>query len=498
MTFASEYEFLCSELSILWLRIKLWGQSIGLTIDADQLQSTLTTRPDVESTITQCVGSIAHLLTEIEVIRRNYEFRPPLIPDGTQNEKALPLGASYNALSKYRPAITVRQRIRDNQKQKSYLTIAKWTICDAKRFEEKVKQLRSLIDGLEDISTAAGITRLPLISHSASVVPSENPPPYSFRSSVSPQLVPSDPSPSPIPPHTPTEPSTSRPATTSILVRDPEVSAHHTAMMRHCGLSSSIESHPRWRAREKMTRLSNAQFKELRTDIYDEMFRRELSDLTPPSLPPNPEYHPKRNQARQKLSTLPSHRFKDLVIDVLFELEKRFPSLMESNSPGVVSRLQSTFSEPRPMTSRRYGTVPPRGGPPLPLSDRAAHPAALSPTSPSSATLPFSRFSQVLSPTVPGNVEIFKSFRVTMDDKTFKVLPAAMKKYNINAPFEDYSLYVVYGDQERRLDLDEQPLAIFKELDRKGLRPMFMLRKTVVEIGKVVAVEASTAAELVS
>ncbi|KAF8854438.1 hypothetical protein BDZ45DRAFT_43262 [Acephala macrosclerotiorum] len=499
MTFASEYEFLCSELSILWLRIKLWGQSIGLTVDSDHLQSTLTTRPDVESTITQCVGSIAHLLTELEVIRRNYEFRPPLLPAATHDDEKRPQsGPSLNVSSSLQPAITVRQRIRDNQKQKSYFTIVKWTICDAKRFEEKVKQLKSLIDGLEDISTAAGITRSPPTPHSASVVPSENPPPYSFRSSVSPQPTLPEQSPSQIPSQTSFEPSISHPTTASILVRDPEVSAHHMAMMRHCGLSSSVEGHPRWRAREKMTRLSNIQFKELRTDVYDEMFRREMEGLTPPSLPENPEYHPKRNQARQKLSTLPSHRFQDLVIDVLFELERRFPSLQISNSPGVSSRLLSTFSSPHPPTSRRYGCVPPRGIPPPPLSDRAAHPSSLSPTTPTSTacTLPFSRFSQVLSQTVPGSVEIFKSFRVALDDQTCKVLPAAMKKYNIDAPYENYSLFVVFGDQERMLGLDEQPLMVFKELERKGLKPMFMLRKMIVEVGGSSGEEAVTAAEL--
>ncbi|EON96191.1 putative protein kinase regulator ste50 protein [Phaeoacremonium minimum UCRPA7] len=67
---------------------------------------------------------------------------------------------------------------------------------------------------------------------------------------------------------------------------------------------------------------------------------------------------------------------------------------------------------------------------------------------------------------------------VSMDDPCYKVLPAALKKYQINAPWDQYALYIVYGDQERCLGLDEKPLILFKQLDKEGKKPMFMLRKT--------------------
>ena len=75
------------------------------------------------------------------------------------------------------------------------------------------------------------------------------------------------------------------------------------------------------------------------------------------------------------------------------------------------------------------------------------------------------------------NVEIFKKFRVSMEDPCEKVLPAALKKYNIDADWKNYALYIVYGDQERCLGLREKPLILFKQLDREGRKPMFMLRK---------------------
>jgi hypothetical protein len=64
-----------------------------------------------------------------------------------------------------------------------------------------------------------------------------------------------------------------------------------------------------------------------------------------------------------------------------------------------------------------------------------------------------------------------------MEDPCYKVLPAALKKYNINADWRQYALYIVYGDQERCLGMDERPLILFKQLDKEGRKPMFMLRK---------------------
>ena len=73
--------------------------------------------------------------------------------------------------------------------------------------------------------------------------------------------------------------------------------------------------------------------------------------------------------------------------------------------------------------------------------------------------------------------EIFKSFRVSMEDPVEKVLPAALKKYNMNVDSRDYDLCIVYADHERRLDRHEQPLLLFKQLDKEGNKPQFMLRK---------------------
>lgn len=78
------------------------------------------------------------------------------------------------------------------------------------------------------------------------------------------------------------------------------------------------------RAREKLLKLSGAQFRELSTDVFDELKRRiDESRTEPDFLLPKLTFHPKRNQARQKLSSLPQSRFKDLVSDISYEIERR-------------------------------------------------------------------------------------------------------------------------------------------------------------------------------
>lgn len=75
------------------------------------------------------------------------------------------------------------------------------------------------------------------------------------------------------------------------------------------------------------------------------------------------------------------------------------------------------------------------------------------------------------------NNELLKSFRVSVEDPCHKVLPVALKRYQINDDWRQYALYIVHGDQERCLGLEEKPLMLFKQLDREGRKPMFMLRK---------------------
>ncbi|KAJ3115385.1 component of the polarisome [Nowakowskiella sp. JEL0407] len=94
--------------------------------------------------------------------------------------------------------------------------------------------------------------------------------------------------------------------------------------------SGKKHSQQRQSAKDKLSKLSSAQFLELSTDVYDELLRRVTDICNPPFLPLDVNFHPKRNQARQKLATLPLNRFKDLAIDVYWEIERRVPAAVEA------------------------------------------------------------------------------------------------------------------------------------------------------------------------
>jgi regulator of replication initiation timing len=120
----------------------------------------------------------------------------------------------------------------------------------------------------------------------------------------------------------------------------------------------------------------------------------------------------------------------------------------------------------------------PRNGPQI-LSQRPLRPDDRDPPG-SGGTINSMASSQPTPTSAPSSnpqVEIFKSFRVSIDDPCHKVLPVALKKYNITADWRQYALYIVHGDQERCLGLNERPLILFKQLDKEGRKPMFMLRK---------------------
>ncbi|KAG7660688.1 SPA2 [[Candida] subhashii] len=92
------------------------------------------------------------------------------------------------------------------------------------------------------------------------------------------------------------------------------------------------------RAREKLLKLSFTQFKELSTDVYDELRRRiDESRGEPDYLLPKKTFHPKRNQARQKLASLPQSRFKDLVSDISFEIERRELHISKARKDSTIS-----------------------------------------------------------------------------------------------------------------------------------------------------------------
>ncbi|EKM81807.1 hypothetical protein AGABI1DRAFT_70274 [Agaricus bisporus var. burnettii JB137-S8] len=74
-----------------------------------------------------------------------------------------------------------------------------------------------------------------------------------------------------------------------------------------------------------------------------------------------------------------------------------------------------------------------------------------------------------------------KSFKVSLEDPTWKVLPAALKKYRINNDtWKNYAMFICYGPSgnriERCLSYDEKPLLLFQKLKDSKKNPVFMLK----------------------
>jgi hypothetical protein len=252
-------------------------------------------------------------LNEIEALRRKYEVKPRLTPECLQNDESKipePLKTGITAF------VSLRQRVGDNQKQKSFLALAKWAICDAKKFAEKVQRLRGLIDDVEDILEATGNRR----SHSSPLIttsPADRspPPPYSTlqiqahqeRDAV-------------------VQPPTCQPP--ARWVDDRSIFQHYTKLKMFLALNIDEDTPRLDNARTRC--LSDNQLNELRVDAHDELMRRQntrVIPLSPPNPSNNPTYSLVRNEIRRRLSTLSDRGFRDLTSDLVFELGRRYPLL---------------------------------------------------------------------------------------------------------------------------------------------------------------------------
>ncbi|ESK97684.1 protein kinase regulator [Moniliophthora roreri MCA 2997] len=132
-----------------------------------------------------------------------------------------------------------------------------------------------------------------------------------------------------------------------------------------------------------------------------------------------------------------------------------------------------------PPYTRQTPRQPPQAPPPLPpppasssstntATDSSPTPTAITPTPKPTATRQDSS-------------DNLKSFKVSLEDPTYKVLPAALKKYRINNDnWENYAMFICYGSPgnriERCLSYDEKPLLLFQKLKDAKKNPVFMLK----------------------
>ncbi|KAG9238257.1 prion-inhibition and propagation-domain-containing protein [Amylocarpus encephaloides] len=443
--FGAEYEMVCTELRVQWLRIRLWGESVGINIDdPDLTRAHVFTRPEIQLTVTQAVGSITHLLSDVESLRHKYDVKPDwqALSAGmdTDNKSQGSISRRLSSLpTSITPLAMSRRRMNDNQKQASFLKLAKWAMSDAKKFEEKVAQLKRIIDSLESVSRFAERSRQEPPEYSQAI--RERPPRYSDGPTEEPLSAHGLPTTAPqdafslpfLPAQSPLSPPRwSHPPW--------QFSVHYTAFTTYMtGIAHTTRVNTR--AKDMLASLSSVQFSELRTDVYDDLLRRQEyegvhghvfhdlldrgqeqshSDVFISCLPDRDAYHPKRNLARRRLSSLAPAGFKDLVRDVLAEMDRRVSLPI---SPLTTASPSSSTSTPLPGQSHLT--------------------CARTPSSPT-----------------------MTSFHVSPRSTTQDVLPLAMEKYSMPGPPSQYCLTINCGGVERFLQDDENPLAIFRGFER--------------------------------
>ncbi|KAH7911047.1 hypothetical protein BJ138DRAFT_1151558 [Hygrophoropsis aurantiaca] len=114
----------------------------------------------------------------------------------------------------------------------------------------------------------------------------------------------------------------------------------------------------------------------------------------------------------------------------------------------------------------------------------SAPPTSATPSTSSSATTSRphpSRTESVDNLKSASSSDNLKSFKVSLEDPTWKVLPAALKKYKINNDtWQNYAMFICYGSPgnriERCLSYDEKPLLLFQKLKDAKKNPVFMLK----------------------
>ena len=86
------------------------------------------------------------------------------------------------------------------------------------------------------------------------------------------------------------------------------------------------------------------------------------------------------------------------------------------------------------------------------------------------------RSSKIPKGVIGHNGEIFKMFKVYIDDPCYKVLPIALHKHNPRGDPHKHELTVFFGETEMVLNEDDKPLRIFQMLNREGKSPVFQIR----------------------
>ncbi|KAK8067464.1 ubiquitin-conjugating enzyme E2-16 kDa- variant 1 [Apiospora saccharicola] len=147
------------QLSLQRVRLALWGESLGLLPSSpDQTRQVpynyAIDREDIKPCIVAALHQLQNQLSKADVITERYALESTSAADQAYEQEVTqtPRGMLVlrDSFQKF------KERVRQNQKQKSVWKVTRWSIHDYAQFEALVDQIRKLLDGLESITNALG------------------------------------------------------------------------------------------------------------------------------------------------------------------------------------------------------------------------------------------------------------------------------------------------------------------------------------------------------
>ncbi|KAK7906545.1 ubiquitin-conjugating enzyme E2-16 kDa [Apiospora marii] len=158
--FGEEFDLLCTQLSLLTIRLALWGETLGLmppsSIRARRVPyNHAIDRHDIKPSIIASLHQLLNLLSKADVITERYalECTASSAQAYEQEVTQTPRGMLVlrDSFQKF------KERIRKNQTQKSVWKVTRWSVHDYAQFETLVDNIRKLLDDLESITNALGV-----------------------------------------------------------------------------------------------------------------------------------------------------------------------------------------------------------------------------------------------------------------------------------------------------------------------------------------------------
>jgi hypothetical protein len=183
------------------------------------------------------------------------------------------------------------------------------------------------------------------------------------------------------------------------------------------------------------------------------------------------QQQPPPTQQVQQQPHSPKRNSQDWLDNSFYNLSSSNVSIMSKDSAATLSTSNMSSRSTSTLTGQSQRGV-------VGNSSRVPSSSAASINN-SSSSIPTNASSVSLNVSVAGSMhsDPIKDFNISPDVPCYKILPQIARRHKVRGDWRSVGLVVCYDDQERMIGLEEKPLAIYKELQREGKNPIFMIRE---------------------